>query len=110
MEFLQAFPIAIIDEDYEGKRAAGRGMRQLAAAIEKEGFRVVAGLSYTDAQRLVEVFNNESCWLVSVDGAEAGAQQWQILEEVLGAKRRRNDCRSSSSATSEPPRWCRQAC
>ena len=46
MEFLQAFPIAIIDEDYEGKRAAGRGMRQLAAAIEKEGFRVVAGLSY----------------------------------------------------------------
>jgi arginine decarboxylase len=91
MEFLQAFPIAIIDEDYEGKRAAGRGMRQLAAAIEKEGFRVVAGLSYTDAQRLVEVFNNESCWLVSVDGAEAGAQQWQILEEVLGAKRRRTD-------------------
>ncbi|MGB8609215.1 Orn/Lys/Arg decarboxylase N-terminal domain-containing protein, partial [Bradyrhizobium sp.] len=75
----------------EGKRAAGRGMRQLAAAIEKEGFRVVAGLSYTDAQRLVEVFNNESCCLVSVDGAEAGAQQWQILEEVLGAKRRRND-------------------
>ena len=49
MEFLQAFPIAIIDEDYEGKRAAGRGMRQLAAAIEKEGFRVVAGLSYDDA-------------------------------------------------------------
>ena len=91
MEFLQAFPIAIIDEDYEGKHAAGRGMRQLAAAIEKEGFRVVAGLSYTDAQRLVEVFNNELCWLVSVDGAEAGAQQWQILEEVLGAKRRRND-------------------
>ena len=23
MEFLKAFPIAIIDEDYEGKRAAG---------------------------------------------------------------------------------------
>jgi arginine decarboxylase len=91
MEFLQAFPIAIIDEDYEGKRAAGRGMRQLAAAIEKEGFRVVAGLSYEDAQRLVEIFNSESCWLVSVDGAEAGPAQWQVLEEVLAAKRRRND-------------------
>ena len=73
MEFLQAFPIAIIDEDYEGKHAAGRGMRQLAAAIEKEGFRVVAGLSYEDARRLVNVFNTESCWLVSVDGAEASA-------------------------------------
>jgi hypothetical protein len=29
MEFLQAFPVAIIDEDYDGKHAAGRGMRQL---------------------------------------------------------------------------------
>ena len=91
MDFFKAFPIAIIDEDYEGKHAAGRGMRQLAEAIEKEGFRVVSGLSYADAQRLVEVFNSESCWLVSVDGAEAGATQWQILEEVLAAKRRRND-------------------
>ena len=59
MDFVKAFPIAIIDEDYEGKHAAGRGMRQLAEAIEKEGFRVVAGLSYADAQRLVEVFNSE---------------------------------------------------
>jgi arginine decarboxylase len=91
MEFLKAFPIAIIDEDYEGKQAAGRGMRQLAEAIEKEGFRVVTGVSYADAQRLVEVFNSESCWLVSVDGTEAGPKQWQILEEVLAAKRRRND-------------------
>ena len=91
MEFLQAFPIAIIDEDYEGKHAAGRGMRQLAAAIEKEGFRVVAGLSYEDARRLVNVFNSESCWLISVDGAEATKEQWQILEEVLAAKRSRND-------------------
>jgi arginine decarboxylase len=91
MEFVQAFPIAIIDEDYEGKHAAGRGMRQLAAAIEKEGFRVVAGLSYEDARRLVNVFNVESCWLVSVDGAEASPKQWQVLEEVLAAKRSRND-------------------
>ena len=54
MKSVQAFPIAIIDEDYEGKNAAGRGMRQLAAAIEKEGFRVVAGISYEDARRLVK--------------------------------------------------------
>src|SRR6267378_6636464 len=91
MEFAQAFPIAIIDEDFDAKGAAGRGMRQLAAAIEKEGFRVVAGISYADARRLAEVFNVESCWLVSVDGAEATPQQWKILEETLAAKRRRND-------------------
>jgi arginine decarboxylase len=91
MQFQQAFPVAIIDEDYEGKHAAGRGMRQLAAAIEKEGFRVVAGLSYDDARRLAEVFNSESCWLVSVDGAEANPKQWALLEQMLAAKRRRND-------------------
>jgi len=90
MDFLQAFPVAIIDEDYDGKRAAGRGMRQLAAAIEQEGFRVVADLSYDDARRL-NVANNESCWLVSVDGIEAEQTRWQILEQVLLAKRRRND-------------------
>jgi len=91
MDFLQAFPVAIIDEDYDGQRAAGRGMRQLAAAIEKEGFRVVAGLSYDDASRLVNVTNTEACWLVSVDGVEAAETRWQILEQVLAAKRRRND-------------------
>jgi arginine decarboxylase len=91
MDFLHAFPVAIIDEDFEAKSAAGRGMRQLAQAIEKEGFRVVSGLSYDDAQRLAEVFNVESCWLVSVDGAEAGPKQWQRLEAMLAAKRARND-------------------
>jgi arginine decarboxylase len=84
-------PIAIIDEDYEGKHAAGLGMRQLAAAIEKEGFRVVAGVSYEDARRLVHIFNSESCWLISVDGAEDRPSKWQVLEEVLAAKRRKND-------------------
>src|SRR3954447_14886300 len=91
MELRQAFPIAIIDEDYEGKHAAGRGMRALAEAIEKHGFRVVSGLSYKDARRLVNVANNESCWLVSVDGAEDISTRWEILREVLAAKRGRND-------------------
>src|SRR5690242_18526218 len=91
MDFLQAFPIAIIDEDFDAKTAAGRGMRQLAGVIEKEGFRIVSGLSYEDAERLVHVFNSESCWLVSVDGAEARPEQWQRLHAMLVAKRQRND-------------------
>ena len=101
MDFLKAFPVAIIDEDYESKSAAGIGMRQLAQAIEKEGLRVVAGVSYADAQRLVEVFNHESCWLVSVDGVEAGSSQWQILEEVLAKKRRRRSERAPLRASCE---------
>ena len=111
MEFLQAFPIAIIDEDYEGKHAAGRGMRQLAAAIEKEGFRVVAGLSYEDARRLVNVFNTESCWLVSVDGAEATPRNGRFWKKCWPpSAAATTGCRSSCSATSAPPRWFRPAC
>ncbi len=91
MEFLEQFPIAIIDEDFDSPRAAGRGMRQLAQAIEGEGFRVVSGIGYADAERLATVFNNESCWIVSVDGAEESATMWERLESVLIAKRARND-------------------
>jgi Orn/Lys/Arg decarboxylase, N-terminal domain len=90
MEFWQAFPIAI-DEDYEGKQAARVGMRHLAEAIEKQGWRVLAGVSYADAHRLAEVFNSEACWLVSVDGAESNTGQRELLESILAAKRRRND-------------------
>ena len=112
MEFRQAFPIAIIDEDFEGKSAAGRGMRQLAEAIEKEGFRVVAGLSYDDAERLAQIFNTESCWLISVDGsrgeAEAvGAPGGDARRE---AQAQRPACRSISSATSAPRKWSRPGC
>ena len=32
MKFAQAFPVAIIDEDFDGKSAAGRGMKMLAEA------------------------------------------------------------------------------
>jgi arginine decarboxylase len=91
MELRPAFPIAIIDEDYDGKNAASRGMRQLSAEIEKQGFRVVAGLSYEDARQLVNVFNSESCWLVAVNGQRVDSAHWQILEQVLAAKRGRND-------------------
>ena len=53
MELFQAFPIAIIDEDFEGQTAAGRGMRRLAKAIEDEGIRVVSGLSYAEDRKSV---------------------------------------------------------
>lgn len=90
MNLRQAFPIAIIDEDFNGSSAAGRGMRQLAAEIENSGFRTVSGIGYADALRLATVFNSESCWLVSVDGAEEGDGQWKVLEDLLAEKRARN--------------------
>src|SRR6476660_9292705 len=90
MRFVQAFPVAIIDEDFEGKDAAGLGMRRLAEAITKEGYRVVSGVSYEDARWLVHIFNNESCWLVPIDSAQRDPARWDVLREVLAAKRQRN--------------------
>lgn len=46
MDFYKAFPIAIIDEDFESRGASGIGMKQLATEIEKHGFRVIGGVSY----------------------------------------------------------------
>jgi arginine decarboxylase len=66
-------------------------MRQLTEAIDKSGFRTVTGLSYEDARRLVNVFNSESCWVISVDGEESTKEQWDILEGLLAAKRSRNN-------------------
>jgi arginine decarboxylase len=91
MNLKEAFPIAVIDEDFSSSTASGLGMKQLAAEIEKSGFRTVTGLGYGDARRLVNVFNNESCWLVSVDGGTDSTARWSVLEEVLSAKRSRND-------------------
>jgi arginine decarboxylase len=91
MEFLQSFPVAIIDPDFGAPSASGRGMRQLAEAIEQEGFRVVSGIGYADAEKLASIFNTESCWLVSIDGAAASAAHWAHIEALLAHKRMRND-------------------
>ena len=48
-------------------------------------------VSLRDARRLAKIFNTESCWLVSIDGSEDAKTRWQMLEEVLGSKRSRND-------------------
>jgi arginine decarboxylase len=90
MELRQTFPVAIIDDDFEERTAAGRGMRQLAEAIGRSGYRVVSGIGYDDAHRLVNVLNNESCWLLSVDGLETSPGQWERLERLLVAKRSHN--------------------
>ena len=63
----------------------------VAELLEGEGFRVVSGLSYADAHQLMNVFNNESCWMVSVDGAEANAKQWDMLEEILATEEEHAD-------------------
>jgi len=88
--FQQAFPIVIISENFDGKHAAGRAVRQLADALGEQGFRVVTGVGYHDARRLARIYHNESSLLISVDDAEAVNGQWAALEDLLTVTRRRN--------------------
>ena len=88
--FQQAFPIVIIGENFDGKHAAGRAVRQLADALGEQGFRVVTGVGYHDARRLARISHNESSLLISVDDAEAVNGQWAALEDLLTVTRRRN--------------------
>src|SRR4051812_36968369 len=88
--FQQAFPIVIIGDQFDGRHAAGRAIRQLADALGAQGFRVVTGMGYQDARRVARISHNESSLLISVDDAEAGNGQWTALEDLLTVTRRRN--------------------
>lgn len=88
--FQQAFPIVIIGEDFDGKHATGRAVKQLADALGQQGFRVVTGVGYQDARRLARIYHNESSLLISVDDAHGANGQWAALEDLLAVTRRRN--------------------
>ena len=92
MQSVQAFPIAIIDEDYEGKNAAGRGMqpaccrdreRRASASSPASATRTRGGSSRSST-------TNPAGWSRSTAPKHAETR-WQVLEEVLAAKRKRND-------------------
>ena len=111
MEFRKAFPIAIIDEDYEGKNAAGRGMQQLAAQSKRKDF----ASSPASATRMRGGFRRSSttnrAGSSRSTASEDAKTRWQVLEEVLASKRAATTgCRSSCSATSSLPKWCRRVC
>ena len=90
MSVERAFPVVIVDEDVEARHAAGRAVRQLAACLETHGIRVETGFDYYDAARLLRLYHNESCLLVSIDGIEERDDQWEALEEMLTSVRGRN--------------------
>jgi arginine decarboxylase len=90
MQLERAFPIVIVDEDVEARHAGGRAVRRVAASLESRGFRVLTGLGYYDAARLLRLYHNASSLLVSIDGVEVRDGHWEGLEELLGAARGRN--------------------
>lgn len=66
------FPIFIIDEDFRSDNNSGSGIRDMAQAIEKEGFEVVGVTSYGDLSQFAQQQSRASAFLLSIDDEEFG--------------------------------------
>jgi len=64
------FPIVIIDEDFRSENTSGLGIRALADAIEKEGFKVVGATSYGDLSSFAQQQSRASAFILSIDDEE----------------------------------------
>jgi arginine decarboxylase len=77
------FPIVIIDEDFRAKNTSGTGIRELAAAIEKEGMQVLGLTGYGDLQAFSTHQSHASAFLLSIDDEEFGTGTEAETEKAL---------------------------
>ncbi len=64
------FPIVIIDEDFRSDNTSGSGIRDLAKAIEAEGFEVLGVTSYGDLSQHAQQQSRASAFILSIDDEE----------------------------------------
>ncbi len=91
------FPVVIIDEDFRSENVSGSGIRNLAEAINGQGFEVVGFTSYVDLTSFAQQSSRASCFIVSIDDDEFGtgneeelAQAIESIRKFIGEVRRRN--------------------
>ena len=64
------FPIVIIDEDFRSENTSGLSIRDLAHAIEEEGFEVLGVTSYGDLSQFAQQQSRASAFILSIDDEE----------------------------------------
>lgn len=67
------FPIVIIDEDYQSDNTSGSGIRELAKAIEKEGYDIMPTTTYGDLSQFAQQQSMASAFILSIDDEEITA-------------------------------------
>jgi len=82
------FPIIIIDEDFRSENASGLGIRDLAQAIEREGFAVQGVTSYGDLSQFAQQQSRASAFILSIDDEEfsdapSDNSQGETIEPVI---------------------------
>ncbi|WP_312531464.1 arginine/lysine/ornithine decarboxylase [Comamonas sp.] len=89
------FPIVIIDEDFRSENTSGLSIRDLAHAIEEEGFEVLGVTSYGDLSQFAQQQSRASAFILSIDDEEfqLGGGDDQIvhnLRDFITEVRRKN--------------------
>ena len=89
------FPIVIIDEDFRSENTSGLSIRDLAHAIEQEGFEVLGVTSYGDLSQFAQQQSRASAFILSVDDEEftQGGDEDPIVRNVrdfISEVRRKN--------------------
>lgn len=77
------YPIVIIDGDYDSPRINGILIRALAEEIRAHGQRVLTGLTMDDAEAGARAYNAASAVMISIDGSEDSAHQFDRLHALL---------------------------
>ena len=77
------FPIVIIDEDFRSENSSGLGIRDLAQAIEEEGFEVLGVTTYGDLSIFAQQQSRASAFILSIDDEEfSGEEAEQTVAEL----------------------------
>lgn len=77
------FPIVIIDEDFRSENTSGLGIRDLAQAIEAEGFEVLGITAYGDLSVFAQQQSRASAFILSIDDEEfSGEEADQTVAEL----------------------------
>ncbi|MEG1203069.1 MAG: Orn/Lys/Arg decarboxylase N-terminal domain-containing protein, partial [Comamonas sp.] len=78
------FPIVIIDEDFRSENTSGLSIRDLAHAIEKEGFEVLGVTSYGDLSQFAQQQSRASAFILSIDDEEfqGGGDEDPIVRDL----------------------------
>lgn len=61
------FSILVVDEDYHQHTVGSLLVRTLCEQLEKKGYKLLAGYSFSDAMQAPVIYTNLSCIIVSVE-------------------------------------------
>lgn len=78
------FSILVVDEDYHQHTVGSLLVRTLCEQLEKKGYKLLAGYSFSDAMQAPVIYTNLSCIIVSVEAEGMSfKERMDVIREIL---------------------------